>query len=36
MNTTNYKQKDYEEIFLELLTDGFLEGLLSNDEHFLD
>lgn len=36
MNTTNYKQKDYETIFLELLTDGYLEGLLSNDEHFLD
>ena len=36
MNTTNYKQKDYETIFLEMLNDGYLEGLLSTDEHFID
>ena len=36
MKTTNYKQKDYETIFTELLTDGYLEGLLSTDEHFLE
>ena len=36
MNTTIYKPKDYEEIFMEMLTDGYIEGLLSNDEHFLE
>lgn len=36
MKTANYKPKDYETIFMELLTDGYLEGLLSNDEHFLE
>ena len=36
MNTINYKQKDYETIFYELLTDAYTEGLLSNDEHFID
>ena len=36
MNTTNYKQKDYETIFKEMLTDSYTEGLLSNDEHFME
>ena len=36
MNTTNYKQKNYDTIFTEMLTDAYIEGLLSNDEHFLD
>ena len=36
MNTTNYKQKNYDTIFTEMLTDAYVEGLLSNDEHFLD
>ena len=36
MNTTNYKQKSYDTIFTEMLTDAYIEQLLSNDEHFLD
>lgn len=36
MNTTIYKPKDYDTIFMEMLTDGYVEGLLSNDEHFLE
>ena len=36
MRTVNYKQKDYETIFYEMLLDGYLEQLLSTDEHFLD
>lgn len=36
MRTTNYKEKDYETIFNEMLTDGYLEQLLSTDEHFLE
>lgn len=36
MRTTNYKPKTYEEIFMEYLTEGYIEQLLSTDEHFLD
>ena len=36
MNTTNYRQKNYDTIFTEMLTDAYVEGLLSNDEHFLE
>ena len=35
MRTVNYKPKDYETIFMEMLTDGYLEQLLSSDENFL-
>lgn len=36
MRSINYKEKDYDQIFKEMLQDAYSLGLLSNDEHFLD
>ena len=36
MRTVNYKEKDYDDIFLEMMQDGYQYGLLSTDERFLD
>lgn len=36
MRSVNYKEKDYDQIFKEMLQDAYSLGLLSNDEHFLD
>lgn len=32
----NFKKKTYDEIFLELLTDAYSQGILSSDEKFLN
>ena len=36
MKTVNYKEKDFDQIFKEMLQDAYRYGLISNDEHFLD
>ena len=36
MNTVNYKEKDYDKIFLEMMQDAYEYGLVSTDERFLD
>lgn len=36
MRTVNYKEKDYDEIFLEMMQDAYQYGLVSTDERFLD
>ena len=36
MRTVNYKEQDYDQIFMSMMTDAYQYGLLSTDEHFLD
>ena len=36
MRTVNYKEKDYDQIFLEMMEDAYQYGLVSTDERFLD
>lgn len=36
MRTVNYKEKDYEDIFLEMMQDAYQYKLVSTDERFLD
>lgn len=36
MQTINYKEKDYDQIFLEMMQDAYQQGLVSTDERFLD
>lgn len=36
MRTVNYKEKDYEDIFLEMMKDAYQYKLLSTDERFLE
>lgn len=36
MRTVNYKEKDYDQIFLEMMKDAYQYGLVSTDERFLD
>lgn len=36
MRSINYKEKDFDQIFKEMLQDAFYYKLISSDEHFLD
>lgn len=36
MRTVNYKEKDYDQIFLEMMEDAYQYHLVSTDERFLD
>ena len=36
MRTVNYKEKDYDELFLSMMKDAYQYGLVSTDERFLD
>ena len=36
MRSVNYREKDFDQIFKEMITDGFRMELLSSDEHYLD
>lgn len=36
MRTINYKEKDYDQIFLEMMEDAYEYQLVSTDERFLD
>ena len=36
MRTVNYKEKDYDQIFLEMMQDAYQYQLVSTDERFLD
>ena len=36
MRTVNYKEKDYDQIFLEMMEDAYEYKLVSTDERFLD
>ena len=36
MRTVNYKEKDYDEIFLDMMQDAYAYGLVSTDEHFMN
>ena len=36
MRTVNYKEKDYDQLFLSMMQDAYQYGLLSSDERFLD
>ena len=36
MRTVNYKEKDYDELFLEMMEDAYEYNLVSTDERFLD
>ena len=36
MRTVNYKEKDYDQIFLEMMEDAYQYELVSTDERFLD
>lgn len=36
MRTVNYKEKDYDQLFLSMMQDAYQYGLLSTDERFLD
>lgn len=36
MKSVNYKEKDFDQIFKEMLQDAFRYKLISDDEHFLD
>ena len=36
MRTVNYKEKDYDQIFLEMMQDAYEYHLVSTDERFLD
>lgn len=36
MKSVNYKEKDFDQIFKEMLQDAFYYELISSDEHFLD
>ena len=36
MRTVNYKEKDYDEIFLSMIKDAYVNGLVSTDERFFD
>ena len=36
MRTVNYKEQDYDQIFLSMMQDAYIYGLVSTDEHFLD
>lgn len=36
MRTINYKEKDYDQLFLGMMQDAYAQGLLSTDERFLD
>ena len=36
MRTVNYKEKDYDELFLSMLQDAYQYNLVSTDERFLD
>ena len=36
MRTVNYKEKDYDQIFLEMMEDAYEYHLVSTDERFLD
>ena len=36
MKTVNYKELDYDELFLSMMQDAYQYGLVSTDEHFLD
>ena len=36
MKSVNYKEKDFDQIFKEMLQDAYYYGLVSSDEHFLD
>lgn len=36
MRTVNYKEKDYDQIFLSMMKDAYQQGLVSTDEHFID
>lgn len=36
MRTVNYKEKDYDQLFLGMMQDAYQYGLVSTDERFLD
>lgn len=36
MRTVNYKEKDYDQIFLDMMTDAYIYQLISTDENFLN
>lgn len=36
MRSVNYKEKDFDQIFKEMLEDAYRYQLISSDEHFLD
>ena len=36
MRTVNYKEKDYDQLFLSMMQDAYRYGLVSTDEKFLD
>jgi len=36
MRSVNYKEKDFDQIFKEMLQDAYQYELISSDEHFLD
>lgn len=36
MRTVNYKEKDYDQLFLSMMQDAYQYGLVSSDERFLD
>lgn len=36
MRSVNYKEKDFDQIFKEMVQDAYHYGLVSNDEYFLD
>lgn len=36
MRTVNYKEKDYDQIFLSMMQDAYQYNLVSSDERFLD
>ena len=36
MRTVNYKEKDYDQLFLSMMQDAYQYGLVSTDERFLD
>ena len=36
MRTVNYKEKDYDQLFLGMMQDAYQYGLISTDERFMD
>lgn len=36
MRSINYQEKDFDQIFKEMIQDAYYYGLVSNDEHYLD
>ncbi|MBP5422969.1 MAG: baseplate J/gp47 family protein [Paludibacteraceae bacterium] len=36
MRTVNYKEKDYDQLFLSMMQDAYMYGLVSTDERFIE